>query len=497
MLVLAWRWLLPALPFAALALRLARGLRVVRAFDRQRLRRSRSISSSRSPSSSTPSSSSVPVCVCVSDALHKPLGLLAAAGVALRLGFFLLAALASPSGLVFWLAQAPQAAFAALSANLALLLFSASHARQWPSSGSRGASMAVAAAGIVCLAFCVLVAVEVALLALARSAAVEQEKTLEAVAKGTFLYLAFMWTALGLLLLRVQGNAVRVLLGGDDRPPRAVSRQVERRIEIEPHKTLPPVFVMNLSLGCIWLALLLLLRGAYSAVVGLCCDPERLVHWLFMPGGAGSWHDFWAVLVLDGCWELLVLLVVVSLLKNMPIAVYAWPSAANLTESAAETEATDQTDESDDADETVSFLPHGLPLSPPRSSAAPVRAFRFQLPTVHELVQDYVIVTRRSLTRHQPEIDEAIYTYAHGEPERCLHQDASRLESPRSAPSGAHAEIVGSEFMECQCPTRHHDHDLLPEAQVPLLSDDDDSFEVIDAGSDDRSDDGQALLTPS
>jgi hypothetical protein len=505
--VLAWRWLLPAVPFVAIAARLARGVWVLRAFEQQRRashRRRRARHGS-------------PECLCVADALHKPLAALSTAAIVLRLAFFSLAVGAgdggsghvSTSAAYYWLAQAPSVVYAALSAYLALLMLVIVHTRRWPGSGdSRGGAKrrtAVVAATAGCLVFCALLLAAVTLLAVTRNISLSTEKhvappQLRGLARAALLYLAFVWSVLGLLLLRSQANAARVLLGYD---PYDTIDTLPYYRSPDPEKTIPPMFVMKLSRGAVLLALLLLLRGVYSLAAALLFDSQQLTRWFLLAHG-GRWSEFWAMIVLDLCWELLALLAIVSLLKTMPLAVYSWPSPGRrartaTTESTAETDATDESDETDEVDEAEQLLPARPPPSP--SSSAPVIGFRFQLPTLHELVQDYVVVTRQSLTRRLAGADDVIYTYAHGEPERCVHQEPS-APSPRAsaAPEETH-EPAGSEFMECQCPRRRHPESatLLPEAQVPLLSDDDgrdladESFEVIDALSDTHSDNSQVL----
>lgn len=524
---LAWRWLLPAAPFLVVAARLVRGVWVIRAFEQQRKARRRSRRGARAS----------PSCLCVADALHKPLVALSAAAIALRLAFFLLAVggdQVDASMLYFWLAQAPSVAYVALCAYLALLMLVVVCTGHWPGTGNhysatkRRTSLVVAAAAGACLVFCALLVAAITLLAITRNMSLSSEQRrhhprlvdnedelltssdgdaltqeLRGLARAAVLYLAFVWSVLGLLLLRAQANATRVLLGYDH----DAAELLPQRRDPDPDKTIPPVFVMKLSRGVVLLALLLLLRGVYSAAIALLCDSKQLARWFFLTQG-GRWSVFWSVIVLDLCWELLALLAVVSLLKTMPLAVYLWPSPAlraraATTESTAETDATDPTDESDETDEvdeTELLLPPPRPSSP--SASTPVVGFRFQLSTLHELVQDYVIVTRQSLTRRLSGADDVIYTYAHGEPERCVHQEPSSS-SPRAHVTAEEApEVAGSEFMECQCPQRRRQEpvDLLPDAQVPLLSDEelaDESFEVIDALSDTHSDDSQVLSASS
>lgn len=463
-----WCWLLPAVPFVLIAVRLLRGAAVLRQFG-QRIDRLhwRSLH-----------------CLRMANALHKPVLTISATSVLLRLVFFAVAvgtANRRRSSTFFWLAQVPSVGYVALVAYLVLFFLSIAHTQRWPKDLRLGVTstgaVVVTAATAVFLAFCVLLLVEVTLLTVVRRSMLEPTAhhphqpedqdgdgvrppvALLTIARYAFLYAAMLWSLLGLLLLRVQARAVRVLRGDNKTDSGSPSRA----------PMLPSSYIAGLSRWTTWIAVLLLLRGVYSAAIAIVCDAPGLARWFFLPASGRQWGEFWSAILLDAAWELVVLGVVLALLNTVPVAFYYRPMGSPTSSpppSASESESDENHDE--EVEEGAQLL----------SAPSPVLGFRFQVPTLHELVQDYVVVTRQSLAWQR---GDGIYTYAHGERERCVHHCTPTEANVDAAPAGG---VVGSEYLECQCQSQPMDDDTdeLLSARVPLLLADNQEeaeFEVV------------------
>ncbi|RLN48276.1 hypothetical protein BBJ28_00000802 [Nothophytophthora sp. Chile5] len=411
--VLLWRWLVPLVLCLVLAVPVARGICAVR---RRRFLKNQQR-------------------FVLSQALHAPLYAACTVLLMLRMAFFVVAAASDPtqrgkaaSFAYFWLLDMPNVVMAALSGYLALWAARLVHTRRWPGSASvssRNSSRSLLDA--VYAVFCVALTALVTLLAICRTQG-EAQEALQVPRWVGFSYTALIWSALGLVLLRYQAQALRLL----QRHRRCHRRGFLDTEEVAKHQRLPllsAACLQSLTTCSTLLAQLLVTRSISCAAMAVVHQDD---------GGSEDSGDAWRerdVLLHYFCWEIATMALVLRMLQQTPIAVQ-YPVKAEPTSAGRSKQA-----------EGSEMLP---------TTAVDVVQFHFQVPSVDDLITNYVIPSKLSLLpalrRGEDSEDEP------AERRYCSVHDV--------------ASSVGAEYVECQCRRKGTDGQFLNSALVPLLTED-------------------------
>ncbi|RLN83700.1 hypothetical protein BBJ28_00005792 [Nothophytophthora sp. Chile5] len=369
----------------------------------------------------------------LSQALHAPLYAACAVLLILRMAFFVLAAASDPtqrrkaaSFAYFWLLDMPSVVMAALPGYLALWAARLMHTRRWPGSASipsRNSSRSLL--GAVYAVFCVALTALVTLLAICRTQG-EAQEALQVPRWVGFSYTALIWSALGLVLLRYQTQALRLLR----RHRRCHRRGFLDTEEMAKHQRLPllsAACLQSLTTCSTLLAQLLIARGISCAAMAVVHQDD---------GDSEDPSDSWRerdVLLHYFCWEIATMALVLRMLQQTPIAVQC-PITAEATSAGR----------SKQADGNV-MLP---------TTTVDVVHFHFQVPSVNDLIANYAIPSKLSLLP-------------------ALRRDENSEDEPaerRCCSVHDVASSVGAEYVECQCRHNGRDGQFLNSALVPLLT---------------------------
>ncbi|GMF13956.1 unnamed protein product [Phytophthora lilii] len=315
---------------------------------------------------------------------------------------------------ILWLLDMPSVAMAGLHGYVVLFAVHLMFRRRWPSASGRKRGVMLT---VVSVAFCLLLTVLVTLLTVCRTkedmwgVVVPQWMTLG--------YSAVIWITLGLLMLKYEGQAVRILWRYRRRNQWSVTDGDEEAKNAS--QKLPVLSISclkNLAVCSTLLAELLMLRGALCAVEATTKTTQ--------PVQVNSWQS--VALYYFG-WEFASVVVVLRMLDQTPIAVH-YPMLV---------------------DEKVPTHSNKTPTAPPIEECD--IQVQFQLPSVRNLVTDYVVPSNVSLlsARRRGMDHESTVEHRYCE----MHC------------GGAAAE--GTEYVNCHC-CRERDDKFLSNANVPLLS---------------------------
>ncbi|KAG7381777.1 hypothetical protein PHYPSEUDO_005659 [Phytophthora pseudosyringae] len=359
-------------------------------------------------------------------AFHRPLYAACLLLVALRAAFFTLTATQKWGQMelrvkvaTFWLLDMPSVAMATLHGYIVLFAVRLVFRRRWPGATKPGPSGVLTA---VFVAFCASLVALVTLVAIGRA---EGDKWELAVPQWmTFGYAAVIWTALGLLTLKYEGQAVQLLwryrrrnqwsiTGGEDEEKRSCQRLPVLSISCLKH----------LAVCSTLLAELLVIRGIVCAVVASQSGESAM---------DAVDVDAWESVILHYFgWEVACVVVVLRMLHQTPIAVHCFSGGSR---SAEKTEHQDKitTSEIDDGEIQVEF----------------------QVPSIRDLVADYVVPSNTSLLLAQRRGMEHENSVEH---RYCLVHHSG-------VPS------VGAEYVNCRCCREEDKDQFLSNANVPLLA---------------------------
>jgi hypothetical protein len=310
----------------------------------------------------------------------------------------------------FWLLDLAGVAMTATLGYFVLFAVRLVFRRRWPGTTTSGSSGMLNA---VYVAFCASLVALVTLVAILRAQADSRVPQWM-----TYGYAAVIWATLGLLMLKYGGQAVQILW----------RYRRQNRWSTSEEDTLPksccgglPVLsiscLKSLAVCSTLLAELSLLRGISCVLVASQSTEEVAV-------------DSWRGVVLHYfCWEAACVVVVLRMLHQTPIAVYA---------------CNDGTKEARRASPPRRETP-----SAPASDDGEIQ-IQFQVPSVRELIAAYVVPSNASLLSVQRR------GMALGDSVEHRYCQVHRGQSPS----------VGAEYVNCRC----EDDQVLSSASVPLLA---------------------------
>ncbi|KUF96772.1 hypothetical protein AM587_10013371 [Phytophthora nicotianae] len=354
---------------------------------------------------------------------HRPLYAACLLLVVLRVAFFFLIATHELDEMevwlkvaTFWLLGMPSAALAALYGYIVLFAVRLVFRRRWPgvtASASSGMLTGVFAA------FCTSLVMLVTLVATCRAEGGKWGLTVPAWM--TFGYTAVIWTTLGLLMMKYEGEAVRILWRYRRRNQWSTGdgqQQANRYRQRLP--VLSISCLKNMAVCSTLLAELLVVRGVLCAVAA----SKGILHAVAI--------ESWQVMTLHYFgWEIASVVIVLYMLHQTPIAVHCF-SGTSSTEKPQQDIVAPSAPVIDDVEIQVEF----------------------QIPSVRDIVSDYVVPSNVSLFSTQRSRIER---------ENLMESRYCRIHHSRMPSTG-----VG--YINCRCYRERNDDALLNNASVPLLS---------------------------